>query len=363
MANSELPQTVNDERPPNFAGDAHHEWALRNRPFLETVFASFNRDGDWPLLDRLQRSIIQSGGDLDITTTADSVPHPMGFREAPPRERIVLLPLAMRYVDDAQPLLDDLARVIRLAAERYRSDGEGELVLRRSDLTEILGIAPREADKLSRILLQGVRFLGGGSGDLDSWERDIWPKGLIPLLKVETIDDYLAYEGAVLHPAGAVRLLPGEFHGLPVENTYAIEFQPPPVDRLLTMADLHPAVIEGCARLYADDHLVEAVEKGFKIVRDRLRELTGYERGSDAFGRGRLRVEGAVGDWVDDDFNEAVKYLTMAIDKFRNEKAHAAAANFDERVRAVEYLAMSSLAMRLLDAAYIADPSQQSDAV
>jgi uncharacterized protein (TIGR02391 family) len=81
----------------------------------------------------------------------------------------------------------------------------------------------------------------------------------------------------------------------------------------------------------------EAVEKSFKIVRDRLRQLTGYETGSDAFGKGGLHVQGAIEPWVEKDFNEAVKFLTMAIDQFRNEKAHTADAQIAEPARAAEY--------------------------
>jgi uncharacterized protein (TIGR02391 family) len=119
------------------------------------------------------------------------------------------------------------------------------------------------------------------------------------------------------------------------------------------MEELHPRIRVGCGELYVTGHLAEAVEKGFRIVRARLRELTGYETGSGAFGKGDLRVRGAIDEYVDGDFNEAVKFLTMAVDRFRNEKAHTADAHIDEPVRAAEYLAMSSLAMRLLDEGYI----------
>jgi len=65
--------------------------------------------------------------------------------------------------------------------------------------------------------------------------------------------------------------------------------------------------------------------------------------------KGRLRIDGASATHVADDFNEAAKFLTMAIDRFRNEKAHTSDANIDDPVRAAEHLSMSSLAMRLLD--------------
>ena len=114
---------------------------------------------------------------------------------------------------------------------------------------------------------------------------------------------------------------------------------------------LHPAIHEGCMRLFEDRHYAEAVERSYKIVRDRLRVLTGYETGSEAFGKGKLRIGGAAAPHVADDFNEGVKFLTMAIDKFRNEKSHSSDGHINDPARAREYLSMSSLAMHLLDQA------------
>jgi hypothetical protein len=46
-----------------------------------------------------------------------------------------------------------------------------------------------------------------------------------------------------------------------------------------------------------------------------------------------------------------VKFLTMAIDRFRNEKSHTADGNISDPIRAYEYLRLSSLAMHLLEGA------------
>jgi uncharacterized protein (TIGR02391 family) len=116
---------------------------------------------------------------------------------------------------------------------------------------------------------------------------------------------------------------------------------------------LHPEIYSKCRTLYAGGEFAEAVEKSFKIVRDRLRSLTSYETGSEAFGKGKLYIEGAAATHVDDDFQAGVKFLTMAIDRFRNEKSHTADGNISDSVRAYEYLRLSSLAMHLLDRAVI----------
>jgi uncharacterized protein (TIGR02391 family) len=119
----------------------------------------------------------------------------------------------------------------------------------------------------------------------------------------------------------------------------------------VAMESLHADVYMKCRSLYEGGEYAEAVEKSFKIVRDRLRVLTNYETGSEAFGKGLLHVDGAAADHVDEDFQNGVKFLTMAIDRFRNEKAHTADGSISDPIRAYEYLRLSSLAMHLLEGA------------
>ncbi|HVP83752.1 MAG TPA: TIGR02391 family protein [Rhizomicrobium sp.] len=121
----------------------------------------------------------------------------------------------------------------------------------------------------------------------------------------------------------------------------------------LPLALLHQEVIAKCRKLYDTGHYAEAVEKSFRVVRDRLRALTGHEKGSDAFGKTKLHIQGAIAPHVDKDFNEAVKFLTMAIDMFRNEKTHTSETGVNDPIKALQYLVLSSLAMRLLDGAEI----------
>ena len=121
---------------------------------------------------------------------------------------------------------------------------------------------------------------------------------------------------------------------------------------------LHTAIIAKCEKMFWSQHYAQAVEWSFKVVRDRLRELTGHETGSKAFGDGKLHVRGAAAPYVDADFNQGVKFLTMAIDMFRNEKAHTSEIGVDDPQKALQYLILSSLAMRLLEKAEVpkADP-------
>jgi uncharacterized protein (TIGR02391 family) len=115
------------------------------------------------------------------------------------------------------------------------------------------------------------------------------------------------------------------------------------------LESLHPEIYAKCRKLYESGDYAEAVEKSFKMVRDRLRALTGYETGSEAFGKGNLTIDGAAASHVEGDFQSGVKFLTMAIDRFRNEKSHTADGNISDPIRAYEYLRVSSLAMHLLE--------------
>lgn len=126
-----------------------------------------------------------------------------------------------------------------------------------------------------------------------------------------------------------------------------------------TLDALHNLIKEKCSGLYLSENYAEAVEKGFKVVRDRLRDLTGYETGQEAFGKGHLYITGATAANVDFDFQQAVKFLTMAIDQFRNEKSHTSDGRIEDPIRAYEYLALSSLAMHLLTDTKIKEPSEK----
>jgi uncharacterized protein (TIGR02391 family) len=125
----------------------------------------------------------------------------------------------------------------------------------------------------------------------------------------------------------------------------------PESEHVAGIKSLHPEIYSRCHTLYTGGEYAVAVERSFKVVRDRLRSLTSHETGSEAFGKGKLYIKGAAAQHVDDDFQNGVKFLTMAIDRFRNEKSHTADGNISDPVRAYEYLRLSSLAMHLLDGA------------
>lgn len=121
---------------------------------------------------------------------------------------------------------------------------------------------------------------------------------------------------------------------------------------------LDSEIYKPCKSLYYNQSYTEAVEKSFKIVRNRLRNLTGWERGSEAFGKGKLHIKGAAAPHVDKNFNSGVRFLTMAIDRFRNEKSHAV-TDITDPALAHAYLSLSSLAMSHLQNAEIINSTKE----
>lgn len=331
---------------PRFLDEVTHEWAVANLRFLQAVFGEFDCDADWPQINVLQRRLNRRGERLNVSDAAYHIPPNLGHLEASlglssaGDQQIVLSPFALRYVDEAGGVLQDFTAFLRLVVSRYLSaDDQDEVVVRRSDLQE-LGLSDSRALKLSHIILRGgVHFLAGGVTDIEAWERTIHEPGLFPLLDVTDIDGYLSAEGVLSTASPTV--------ANPLLDERAASSSAPSE----LPANLHPEIAKACVTLFQTEHFPEAVEKSYKVVRDRLRELTGYETGSEAFGRGGLQVSGAAAPHVAEDFNQAVKFLTMAIDRFRNEKSHSSDGHIGDPDRAREYISMSSLAMHLLDRA------------
>jgi len=124
------------------------------------------------------------------------------------------------------------------------------------------------------------------------------------------------------------------------------------------MDGFHPAIAESCGGLFASEHYTEAATKGFLLVRDRLRELTGHERATEAFGKGGLRIGASVAENVEDDFQRAVIFLAMSGDMFRNVGSHTADSTITGSEQARSMLSISSLLMHYLDSAEVNENQQ-----
>lgn len=114
--------------------------------------------------------------------------------------------------------------------------------------------------------------------------------------------------------------------------------------------ELQKDIFDHVQKLLNEGFYFNAVEEAYKVVRKKLRDVTGKERASDAFNEqnyivifGHMPV-----DDVEKDFFEGVKFLHMAIQFLRNEKAHSLAAELDKNL-AIHYISLASLAYDLIN--------------
>ncbi len=113
--------------------------------------------------------------------------------------------------------------------------------------------------------------------------------------------------------------------------------------------NIRPEIYEHIKRYLATQDYYHAVEESYKIVRQKLKDLTGEEKASQAFCE--KNIEKIFGhnpsDAAEKDFFEGVKFISMAIQNFRNEKAHTPAKPLDKNL-AIHYISLASLAYKLI---------------
>ena len=93
-----------------------------------------------------------------------------------------------------------------------------------------------------------------------------------------------------------------------------------------------------------------AVEEAYKIVREKLKSITWKEKAHEWFKEDNYELI----FWykprsdAEKDFFEWVKFLHLAIQNLRNEKAHTPAKDMDKNL-AIHYIVLASLAYDLID--------------
>lgn len=112
---------------------------------------------------------------------------------------------------------------------------------------------------------------------------------------------------------------------------------------------LQKEVFDHVQKLLNSGHYFNAVEEAYKIVRKKLKDITGKEKATDAFnGANYDKIFGhQPADDVESDFFEGVKFLHMSIQFLRNEKAHTPARDLDKNL-AIHYISLASLAYDLI---------------
>jgi uncharacterized protein (TIGR02391 family) len=113
--------------------------------------------------------------------------------------------------------------------------------------------------------------------------------------------------------------------------------------------EIHEDIYNHIGQYLATGDHFHAVEESYKLVRERLRQITGKERATDAFAA--TNIEKLFGHQpandAEKDFFEGVKFLNMSIQFLRNEKAHTPATPLESNL-ALHYISLASLAYDLI---------------
>lgn len=133
------------------------------------------------------------------------------------------------------------------------------------------------------------------------------------------------------------------------DNVMALQSTPVTIENNLIHIEIRPEIYEHIKRYLDTSDYFHAVEESYKVVRNKLRSITGHEQAHKAFTESNYeKVFGhAAQSNTESDFFEGVKFLHMALQNFRNEKAHSLAENLDRNL-AIHYLSLASLAYDLI---------------
>jgi serine/threonine protein kinase len=174
--------------------DRPETWAREHKWLLDEVFAAFDRDGDWPRIEAVQRALADSDARraVSVGQLAIDIPSELGARE---RDRFALTTRALSHCDGTETLLSVFVQAIRQAAEAYRaSDDEHPPRLSGLALKDRLGVDDLTYVKVSRLLFREPWFFGDGGGDVDGeWEFTV----RVQILLAEHIDNITDYLDAV----------------------------------------------------------------------------------------------------------------------------------------------------------------------
>ena len=119
--------------------------------------------------------------------------------------------------------------------------------------------------------------------------------------------------------------------------------------------EIHEDIYAHIGQYLATGDYFHAVEESYKLVREKLREITGKEKASDAFNNSAQNTahfkalfgKATPASDAEADFFRGIGYLHLGVQHLRNEKAHTPAAPIDPNL-AIHYISLASLAYDLI---------------
>ena len=121
------------------------------------------------------------------------------------------------------------------------------------------------------------------------------------------------------------------------------------IDTNIASVAIRPEIYQHVKKYLRNEDFFHAVEESYKVIRRKLKDLTGKEKAHEAISETNYQnIFGhSPADNVEKDFFDGVKYLHMAVQFFRNEKVHTPATKLDKNL-AIHYIVMASLAYDLI---------------
>ncbi|MEG3614659.1 TIGR02391 family protein [Isoptericola haloaureus] len=179
---------------------------------------------------------------------------------------------------------------------------------------------------------------------IGSWNANVSDE---QITKVRQIADSLATEGGNASTSTQASAVAITTEATVTDNRVSIEIH----------EDIHTHI----KPYLAVGHYFHAVEEAYKVVREKLRQLTGFEGADKVFSQNAqsdkyLRVlfgKDEPSSDVERDFFRGVGYLHLGVQFLRNEKVHTPATDVEPNL-AVHYISLASLAYDLITR-YISD--------
>lgn len=119
--------------------------------------------------------------------------------------------------------------------------------------------------------------------------------------------------------------------------------------------EIRPEIYKHIKQYLDTEDYFHAVEEAYKVVRDKLKTLTTKERATDVFGENALnknyhnQLFGSVAEerTPESNFHRGIGYLHLAVQFWRNEKAHSLSKGLDKNTT-IHYISLASLAYSLI---------------
>lgn len=213
-------------------------WVDRFRPALDLALEEFLASAQWPERERFRRRLTQRGLDhLNLDELLRDMPRSGWERVLLFPDRVVLSLEVLRELPAAAPLLKVCVAMARRAYELYSTDTSDDPQLR-SDDPALLSAANGDPGLVLRareVLGQHPPDpLGGGGSGTEStdWHRLLNEAAMPAFKDVETLDDYLSAQAAIIaddrerFPRPAAPLLTPPLAGLAPRMGLAVPVRP-----------------------------------------------------------------------------------------------------------------------------------------